>query len=62
MTNNQMNCSIIYEKIVMEAGDDEQIINYEWPNLATNFLIFPTVIYCTSLYIVIVLVSNIICW
>ena len=31
-----MNCCIIYEKIVMEAGDDEQIINYEWPNLATN--------------------------
>ena len=32
MTNNQMKCSIIYEKIIMWAGDDERIINYEWPN------------------------------
>ena len=31
MTNNEMKCSIIYEKIVMQAGDDEQMINYEWP-------------------------------
>ena len=23
----------IYKKIAMLAGDDEQIINYEWPNL-----------------------------
>ena len=31
MTNNQMKHSIIYEKITMQEGDDEQIINYEWP-------------------------------
>ena len=31
MTNNQLRCRFIYEKIVMRAGDDEQIINYEWP-------------------------------
>ena len=29
MTNNQMKCGIIYKKIVMQVGDDEQIINYE---------------------------------
>ena len=31
MTNNQLRCRFIYEKIAMQAGDDEQIINYEWP-------------------------------
>ena len=31
MTNNQTKCGIIYEKLVMQAGDDERIINYEWP-------------------------------
>ena len=31
MTNNQTKCGIIYEKIVMRAGDDERIINCEWP-------------------------------
>ena len=30
-TNNQTKCGIIYEKIAMRAGDDEQMINYEWP-------------------------------
>ena len=41
MTNNQMKCGIIYEKIAMQAGDDEQIINYEWPNTRpTTFTFF----------------------
>ena len=31
MTNNQMKCSIMYEKIMMQVGDDERMINYEWP-------------------------------
>ena len=31
MTNNQTKCGIIYEKLVMRAGDDERIINNEWP-------------------------------
>ena len=31
MTNNQTKCGIIYEKIVMRAGDDERMINYDWP-------------------------------
>ena len=31
MTNNQTKFDIIYEKIVMRAGDDERMINYEWP-------------------------------
>ena len=26
MTNNQTKCSIIYEKIAMREGDDEQMI------------------------------------
>ena len=29
MTNNQMKCGIAYKKIVMQVGDDEQMINYE---------------------------------
>ena len=33
MTNNQTKYSIIYKKIVMRAGDDEWIINYEWPEI-----------------------------
>ena len=33
MTNNQMKCGIIYKKIVMQVGDDEQMINYEWLNI-----------------------------
>ena len=32
MTNNQTKCGIIYEKITIRAGDDGQMINYEWPN------------------------------
>ena len=32
-TNIQTKCGIIYEKIMMWAGDDERIINYEGPNL-----------------------------
>ena len=31
MTNNETKCGIIYEKIAMREGDDEQMINYEWP-------------------------------
>ena len=31
MTNNQTKYGIIYEKIAMWAGDDERMINYEWP-------------------------------
>ena len=31
MINNQTKCGIIYEKIAMLVGDNEQIINYEWP-------------------------------
>ena len=27
----------LYEKIVMRAGDDEQMVNYEWPNENINF-------------------------
>ena len=30
MANNQLKCSIIYEKIAMRAGEDEWIIYYEW--------------------------------
>ena len=30
----QTKCGIIYEKIAMRAGNDERMINYEWPNLA----------------------------
>ena len=36
-----MKCSIIYEKIVIQAGDDERMINYEWPyedNFVTKHL------------------------
>ena len=33
MTNNQMKCGIIYKKTVMQVGDDEQMINYEWLNI-----------------------------
>ena len=33
MTTNQTKFGIIYEKIVMQAGDDEQMINYEWPKV-----------------------------
>ena len=33
MTNKQMKCGIIYKKIVMQVGDDEQMINYEWLNI-----------------------------
>ena len=32
VTNNQTKSSEIYEKITMWAGDDEPMINYEWPN------------------------------
>ena len=32
-TNIQTKCGIIYEKIMIWAGDDEQMINYEGPNL-----------------------------
>ena len=32
MTNNQTKCGIIYKEIAMGAGDDERMINYEWPN------------------------------
>ena len=32
MTNNQRKGGIIYEKIAMRAENDEQMINYEWPN------------------------------
>ena len=32
IANTQLKCSIIYKKIVMWAVDDEQRINYEWPN------------------------------
>ena len=28
---NQLKCSIFYEKIAKQAGDEERIINYEWP-------------------------------
>ena len=31
ITNNQIKCGIIYEKIAMRVGDDERMINYEWP-------------------------------
>ena len=31
MTNNHIKCDIIYEKIVMQVGDDEPMINHEWP-------------------------------
>ena len=33
MTTNQTKFGIIYKKIVMQAGDDEQMINYEWPKV-----------------------------
>ena len=31
MTNNQTKCSIIFKKNAMQVGDDERMINYEWP-------------------------------
>ena len=31
MTYNQTKYGVIYEKIAMLAGDDEQMINYGWP-------------------------------
>ena len=31
MTNNQTKCGIIYEKIAMLTGNDERMINYDWP-------------------------------
>ena len=31
IAKNQLKCGIIYKTIVMQAGDDEQTINYEWP-------------------------------
>ena len=40
MTNNQTKCGIFCEKFAMRLGDDERMINYEWPNdsiLVTNF-------------------------
>ena len=36
MTNNQTKCGIIYEKIVVWAAYDEQMINYEWPHGKTQ--------------------------
>ena len=38
MTNNQTKCGNIYEKIVMQAGDDEQMINYEWPKFSMSLV------------------------
>ena len=35
MANNQLKCGTLYEKNAMPAGDDEQIINWEWPYQAT---------------------------
>ena len=35
MTSNQTKCDI-YEKTVMRAGDDERMIDYEWPNNQTS--------------------------
>ena len=35
-----MDCGIIYKKIVMWAGYDEQMINYEWPKVHLWTLIF----------------------
>ena len=32
-----MKCGIIYEKIAMRAGDDERMINYEWPKMIQIF-------------------------
>ena len=31
MTNNPTKRGNIYEKIAMRVGDDERLINYEWP-------------------------------
>ena len=31
MAYNQTKCGIIYKKIAMQVGDDERMINYEWP-------------------------------
>ena len=31
ITYNQTKYGVIYEKIAMLAGDDEQMINYGWP-------------------------------
>ena len=27
-----MKCGITYKKIAIRAGDDERLINHEWPN------------------------------
>ena len=31
MRNNQTKCHIIYKITAMRGGDDEEMINYEWP-------------------------------
>ena len=38
MPNNQTKCGIIYEKLVMQAGDDERMIHYKWPNNAAFYM------------------------
>ena len=37
MTNGQPKCGIIYEKNTMRTGDDERMINYEWPYEILSF-------------------------
>ena len=34
MTHNSTKCGNFYEKIAVQVGDDEQMINYEWPDLS----------------------------
>ena len=60
MTNNQTKWGIIYEKIAMREGDDERMINYEWPNgvkyfasgIFQNYLVFiPTKKYINILVV-----------
>ena len=41
MTDNHTKCGIIYEKVPMRAGNDEQMINYERPYLTLFFPMFP---------------------
>ena len=40
MANDQLKCGIIYKKLVMQAGDDKQKINFEWLSIK-KLLWFP---------------------
>ena len=37
MANNHLECGLFYKKIAKQAGDDEQIIDYEWPKYQCSY-------------------------